>query len=64
MATKWQQPAPGLVERSEATWPGLWSILNAAGHAAMTLGLGAPLGNGVGPGVRRGQRRGGRRKPG
>jgi len=47
MATTWREPALELIERAEPTWPGLWSILAAAGHAAMTLSLGAPLGNGV-----------------
>jgi len=47
VATRWWEPALELIERAEPSWSGLWSILTAADHAAMTLSLRAPLGKGV-----------------
>ena len=32
---------------SELGWAGLWALLDAGGHAALALSLGAPLGAGV-----------------
>jgi len=47
MVSMWQEPASALVERGEPGWAGLWELLDAAGHAALTLSLAVPLGAGV-----------------
>jgi hypothetical protein len=47
MVAMWQEPAMALVERGEPGWAGLWALLDAGGHAALTLSLVAPLGVGV-----------------
>ena len=47
MESTWQEPACGLVERGEPGWAGLWALLDAGGHAALTLSLATPLGLGV-----------------
>jgi hypothetical protein len=43
----WQGPASALIEQGEAGWAGLWSLLDAGGHAALSLSLAVPLGVGV-----------------
>ncbi len=47
MVAMWQGPATALIEHGEPGWAGLWSLLDAGGHAAVTLSLAAPLGVGV-----------------
>ena len=47
MVSTWHEPGSDLVERGEAGWAGLWALLDAGGHATLTLSLVAPLGLGV-----------------
>lgn len=47
MVAMWEAPALALIDRREAGWSGLWSLLDAAEHGALALTLQAQLGAGV-----------------
>jgi hypothetical protein len=47
MAITREAPADVLIDRVDDGWSGLWSLLFAAGRAALTLSSSVPLSQGV-----------------
>lgn len=47
MSVGWIAPAGALLERTPATWSGLWSLLYTAGHSTLRLSLVAKFADGV-----------------
>src|SRR4051794_40209864 len=47
MSLGWNAPAGALLERTPATWAGLWSLLYTAGHCTLRLSLVGQFSDGI-----------------